>query len=212
MKITSIQQQKKNKKRYSIFLDGEYSFSVSGETLLKSALKDGMELTENDIKDISKEETNSLAFESALRLLDFAARSKKELIERLKRKKIPQEAIDSALARVESAGFINDDKFARDYARNQVLRGKGPIAIRFELKRKGIDAETITDIMDGIKESSEDTLESAVQAAERKLKTMKNQPPEVIARRLTGFLARRGFAPDTIRTILKDIKKDIIEE
>ncbi len=38
MKITSIKQQVKRADAYSIFLDGKYSFSLSGSELLKSGL------------------------------------------------------------------------------------------------------------------------------------------------------------------------------
>lgn len=212
MKITSILRQKKNPNRYSVFIDYKYSFGISDETLLKSGLKDGMELSQADIDRISGDEQNSKAFESALNLLEYRSRSKKELRDKLARKKLSPDVIDKALERVERIGYLNDGQFAREFAQGLIAKGKGPILIRTELIRKGIDRETIDDIMSGIKETSESLIENAKALVEKKLKQLKGKEPDVIARRLTGFLARRGFSPDSIRTILKGAKKDIISE
>ncbi|MFH1368133.1 MAG: RecX family transcriptional regulator [Elusimicrobiota bacterium] len=209
MKITSIQKQKRNQKHYSVFVDYKYSFSVSEETLLKSGIKDGDNLEQADIDRIAGEEQNSKAFESALHLLEYSSRSKKELKDRLLRKKLPPEAVDGALARIERIGYINDDKFAREFAQSLIVKGKGPALIRAELGRKGIPQETISEVMKGMPESSDVVLEHARAIAEKKLKAMKDKPPEVIAHRLTGFLARRGFSPDTVREILKSLKKGL---
>ena len=45
MKITKIEQQKKNKSRMSVFIDGEFSFGTDNFTLLSLHLKEGEEIT-----------------------------------------------------------------------------------------------------------------------------------------------------------------------
>ena len=50
MKITDIDVQKKNKNRLSVFVDGEYSFSLEQIDALMLSLKIGMEITDADIR------------------------------------------------------------------------------------------------------------------------------------------------------------------
>jgi regulatory protein len=152
------------------------------------------------------------AYEAALTFLDFSARSRKELEERLARKKFPAASVEYAVKKLEELGLVNDEKYARETAELLRQRGKGPELIRMELKRKGIHQETVSEIMSGMKESSEDTLGPVRALAAKKLKQMSKLPPEAAARRLTGFLARRGYSPDTVRQILKEIKRNISEE
>ena len=150
------------------------------------------------------------AYEAALTLLDFSARSRKELEERLSRKKFSAESVEYAVSKLEEAGLVNDEKLARETAEMLKQRGKGPELIRAELRKKGIAAETINELISAIKENSEETLEPAVALAAKKLKQMNKLPPDVAARRLTGFLARRGFSPDTVRQILKRLRNDTL--
>jgi regulatory protein len=152
------------------------------------------------------------AYEAALTLLDYSARSRKELTDRLARKKFPPEAVENAVNRLAASGLVNDEKFAREYAELLRLRGKGPELIRIELRRKGIPQETVLEIVSGYKENSDEFIESAKAITAKKLKQMGKLPPETAARRITGFLARRGFSPDTVRQILKEVKKELIEE
>jgi regulatory protein len=148
------------------------------------------------------------AYEAALTLLDFSARSRKELEERLAIKKFSAEAIESAVGKLEQNGLVNDEKYARETAERLKLGGKGPELIRADLRKKGIASETINEIISGIKENTEETLEPAIALAAKKLKQMSRLQPDVAARRLTGFLARRGFSPDTVRAILKRLKSE----
>ena len=54
------------------------------------------------------------AYEAALTLLDFHARSRKELEERLARKKFSAEAVEYAIGKLEQNGLVNDEKYARN--------------------------------------------------------------------------------------------------
>ena len=52
-KITKIAVQEKDKTRCNVFLDGEYAFSLSAESVFKLHLKKGEELTEKQIKELT---------------------------------------------------------------------------------------------------------------------------------------------------------------
>ena len=54
-KVTKIQAQKR-KGRYNVFLDGQYAFPVAETTLIEFRLMNGVELTDDQIKEIKDRE------------------------------------------------------------------------------------------------------------------------------------------------------------
>lgn len=56
MKVTNIEVQKKNKERVSIFIDGNYGFSLHTELVYKYHIKVGMDLEPSFINEIAKVE------------------------------------------------------------------------------------------------------------------------------------------------------------
>src|SRR3989339_680700 len=116
MIITKIQQQKHRADAYSISVDGAYAFSLLDEGLVKSGLKEGQEITEEELNAIRGANEKPLAFDTCLRLLEFRPRSSRELQDRLKAKKFAPDAIEFALAKLQELGFLNDGKFARQWA------------------------------------------------------------------------------------------------
>src|SRR5271157_430779 len=111
MKITRIDRQKKNKKRFSVILDGRYGFSVSEDNLLLLGLREGLEIDDEKLEAIAAEEENRKALDSAFRLFAVRGRSEKELTSRLKQKKLSKLSIDAALGRMKELGYIDDSKF-----------------------------------------------------------------------------------------------------
>lgn len=84
-KITKIQPQKKEE-RFNIYVDGKFAFGLDAETVVKSGLKVGQEISEKEIeKLVFENETNKL-MEKALRFLSFRPRSESEVRQYLKKK------------------------------------------------------------------------------------------------------------------------------
>ena len=54
MKLTAIKQQVKNPDRVSIFVDGQYSFSLSLDELLSQKLKTNIEIDEPRLKQLKQ--------------------------------------------------------------------------------------------------------------------------------------------------------------
>jgi len=91
-------------------------------------------------------------------------------------------------------------------------KGKGPELIKVELKRKGISQEIISKTLFEGKESSENNNELLKTLARQKIRQLHGLPVETASRRLLGFLARRGFSLEVIKEVLKEIKKDLIQD
>jgi len=129
-------------------------------------------------------------------------RSEKELRDKLKAKQFDPKIIDQAIKKVEELGYLNDAEFARAFI--EMKKSKGKIAIRFELRRKGVDGEIIKSSLEKYYSTDEET-GSALSLAQKKLRTYKRLPPFKIKQKLSQYLAGRGFNWDIIKDVLRQI-------
>ena len=98
-------------------------------------------------------------------------------------------------------GTIDDARCAESLVHRWLRSGPiAPAELHRRLVDKGIPDVVAEDAIDAI--CDDDALTSAMQAAERKLKSLGRLEPEVAARRLFGHLARRGYDEDTARSVL----------
>ncbi|MCI0353322.1 MAG: hypothetical protein L0Z53_28210, partial [Acidobacteriales bacterium] len=75
--ITALEVQKKNKERVSVYLDGEYAFSLS---LVEAArLRKGQALAEDDIHALQGQDEIGKAVDRAARFLAYRPRSVQEV-------------------------------------------------------------------------------------------------------------------------------------
>ena len=134
----------------------------------------------------------------ALKLLSYRARSKKEMIERLTGKGFEGNRIDATLKLLEDAGLINDKTLASDllhYSAERKYLGKR--GIKTYLTKRGIENELIDKTLSAHTTEMEE--KTAIEFVERRLKTLRSYPENVIKQRLWGMLQRRGFSFDVIK-------------
>ena len=140
------------------------------------------------------------------------ARSRQELADRLRGKHVPDEVAARLLDRFEEVGLVDDAAFARAWVTDR-HRGKGlaPRALQQELRRKGVDEETLRAAVD---ELTSDDQESAARALVRRRLRSLHQVDRVTARRrLTGMLARKGYPSGLcFRIVEEELAADVSEE
>jgi len=83
--VTAIEPQKK-KERFNIFVDGKFAFGLDAETLVKSGLKVGQEISEKEIEKLVFENEVRKLMEKALHFLSFRPRSESEVSQYLRRR------------------------------------------------------------------------------------------------------------------------------
>lgn len=136
--------------------------------------------------------------ERALGLLAVRQRSRRELRSRLLRAGFEPEAIDDELTHLEAVGLIDDEAFARSVVEQAAgRRMQGRRAVAASLSAKGVDRGTIERALEEIDGPGEE--ERAFALARTRVSRLAGAPPEAAARRLTDFLARRGYAPGLAR-------------
>lgn len=195
MRITKIESQKRRPNRKSIYVDGKFAVGVDEEVLFSFNLKEGMEITTPLLEKLIHVEEKRKLKERAFNLLSYRARSKKELIDRLKQKETDPQLINEVINELSAVELINDFEFAQSWVSE---RGKlyGPFRLRNELIKKGIAKEIIDQVLDEFNE-----VEVANKLAAKWINRHKNLAPKVLERRLFGFLARRGISYDTIKSL-----------
>jgi regulatory protein len=149
------------------------------------------------------EKAATRARNAAYRLLTLRPRSRRELEEKLRAKEFSDPVVEEVVKHCARLGYIDDRKFALQWAAYRArCRGYGRRRIEQELKRKGIGRELISEALTE-SVSSEQELEAAQQAAERKLRSLRTDDPEARRRRLAGFLERKGFSFEIIHAVLR---------
>lgn len=154
------------------------------------------------------EQTGPRAWDVALRLLGVRARSRAEIRERLVRREFDEATIDDVLVRLTDAGLIDDDDFAQQWvASRSRYSGLGRLALRRELRTKGVAADTIESALAEIEPADERAQASALAAkklASSSLDLTDRADRATAYRRLAGLLGRRGFPPELISSVVTE--------
>jgi len=201
--ITSIEPQMRRKQRRSIFVDDEFFCSVDQEVIVKLRLKPGQTVDTASLRQIVEQEEEVRVREQCLRWLEVRARSRQELATRLARQGVEANLVDRVLDRLQASGLIDDEAFARMYIQTRLRNGGyGQQRLKTELSRRGVKHELIErliaqEILD------EDVACEAV--AVRRSRIYQGLPRSTARRRLTAFLGRRGFLPETIYRALNKV-------
>lgn len=193
--VSAIEPQKHNKNRYSVFLDGEYAFSLDDETLVKSKLKVGSCLSEDDVRYLTEEAEYASCKEAGMKLLSRKRYTCRELSEKLSEKGFS--VSDEVCERFAELGLLNDEEYARAFVHDAaVVSGKGERIIKSELKRKGVADSIINSLMEEFDNS--DALSKLV---EKKFRG--KAPDRKTAASVFAACLRKGFCADEIKSAIK---------
>jgi len=144
------------------------------------------------------------AYNYALNLLSARPYSTQALHRKLIQKEYPAADADDAIRRLVDNGLLNDAKYAEQYARSKMLStGASKRRLAQDLYRKGIKGDIAGAAIDNVIADEEiDTSAVVEQVARKKLAQLGDLEPLVLRRRLFGFLARRGYDLDEIKTVV----------
>ncbi|PMR76276.1 regulatory protein RecX [Billgrantia endophytica] len=139
--------------------------------------------------------------EDAIRLLARREYSRAELAERLAAKGHAGPAIGECLDALVEQGLQSDTRFAETFLRSRIARGQGPLKIRGELARRGIDRDRIAAAFaEAERQGEADWLALAAVTLARRFAGPGDTPRERARRE--RFLASRGFDFEQLRHAL----------
>ena len=194
------------KSRYRIVLDEELTFVLYKGEMNRLHIRRGEEIMEDTYLRIFHEILPKRAKLRCMNLLQSKDYTHRQLEDKLKQGDYPKEIIDEAIAYVESYGYVDDDKYVRNFIEYNSDK-KSRIRIENDLMRKGIRRELIGKIFDELHESGMEIDEiTMIQNLLIKKNYNSQSATDEERRRMYAFLSRKGFRSDVIgRALLLDI-------
>lgn len=199
MKITALKQQVKNPERVSIFVDDKYSFSLSLSEVVKYKIKNSDELSEAKVKKLKKLSEDGKLTARALEWVLNRPHSTREFKDYMFRKKADPALTEKLIADFSDKKYLNDETYGQWLIELRARSGKSNRAIRTELLAKGVDRETVGQLLE---EQAPDEAERLRLVIKKKqsLSRYKNDPLK-----LKQYLASQGFNYDLINEELKSL-------
>lgn len=149
------------------------------------------------------QDPDALARRLVLDALSRSARTRGQLSELLERKGVPEEAGEAVLDRFAELGLVDDAAYAEAFTRSRhEHRGLGSRAIAFELRRRSVPDELVQEAVSMLDADQEQ--ETASRLARERQARMSTLPREVQARRLAGFLARKGYGGQVVGRAVRE--------
>ncbi len=143
------------------------------------------------------------SLEYALFLIKNRAQTRKQIEEKLTRKKYEPDDIAKTILQLEKANLINDETFAQNYVRDKIsIYRRGRWRIVQELRQKGVVKELIDKAIEDI--SEDDELEAARSLIKGRERQWADLEPQKKYLRSVGLLSRRGFSGKIIKQILSE--------
>ena len=137
------------------------------------------------------------ALEQAVSLLAQRARSDLEIEQKLRRAHYDHEVIQLVLYKLNKEKLLNDKDFSFQWVESR-KKNIGSARLSMELRRKGIEPETIQNVLSSF--SEEEELENAVSLARKKIRAAKDDTDsKKQVQTVTAFLVRRGFSWETAK-------------
>jgi len=146
---------------------------------------------------------NALA--TALRLLTLRDRSERELANRLSRKGFGEADIATTLERCRELGYLDDQRFARQRAKNLMASGRAVGSrLLVELRQQGIDDDLAREAADEA-DSEIDQKRLLDELLQKRFSGFcYSQADERQRRRVIHYFQRRGFPLSRILTTLQE--------
>lgn len=124
-------------------------------------------------------------------------RSTAEVRTRLRRAKFDDHTIQTVIEALHAQNLLDDTRFASLWVDSRTaFSPRSTRLLAQELRQKGVDRESIDEVI-GTMPTGDET-EAALAAGRKKLHTFSRLDEQEFRRKMAGFLARRGFAYETV--------------
>lgn len=174
--------------KVAVEVDGAPWRTLPVDAAVRAELRVGVELDRPRLRLVRRELRRAEALAWAVRALRRRDLSVRGLDRRLEQAGLRGEERRAALATLERAGLLDDERFALARAESLAERGYGDQAIRWLLEREGVGPDLAGRAVDALPVERE----RAAALADRRGR----------GRATASFLARRGFAEDSVETAL----------
>ena len=193
--ITSIEPQKKDKERCSIFVDGRFYCGIKLEVAIKYHLKAGMHVDKSKLDEIQLETEKSQAIDKAMTHLSATMKTKKQMHDFLVKKGYTEAVIDYVFERLEYYKLLDDEAYCRAYVNS--VSGKGKRALEADLYKRGAEKSAIELVLSEIEENTDEAAAVLEKYMRGKAATKENLHKGL------KYLLSKGFGYDTAKEALE---------
>ena len=205
MKITAIENQKKNKNRMSVFLDGAFAFGIDAFSLYALQLSVGDEIGAARLAEIKRTVLFEDAKAKAANLLSSRSYTVRDMKRKLAEYTGDEETVEKTVAFLKEYHLLDDHDYARRYAADCLhLKKLGKRMIRVKLLEKGISASLADAVLTEMEteNTEKENLESLL------IKKLKGDVSLKNIMKTKRYLASRGYSFDEIDAAFKNIKAE----
>lgn len=188
--------------RSRVSVDGQYWAELETAVADRFGIERGAVLTDAELDEARLQGERTLAMDRALQFLGYRARSRAEVLRRLRKAGFGERTVAAVVGRLEELGYLDDGAFARAFVEGRASK-YGPKRLMRDLRQGGVDPEVSQRVIDERFDRETET-EAAFAAAQRRYNTEEGSDAQ--ARRVYGFLARRGFSADVCAEVASEFR------
>lgn len=208
--VSAIRIQKKNKTRFSVFIDDEFLIGISDAVLTRFNIYKGSIITHDLLQQLLEAEQMWAAREYMLRLLGRREHSPKELQTKAFKKGFTEEICSHIIDELEKKDYINPERFARKFASDKFEFNKwGPYKIKIELLKKGISEKLADRILKEHFTADEIKSQMVLLISKKKNRFSRETDKNKRSKKMFDFLLRKGFNSSEILAHLEECNRII---
>lgn len=203
-KITHMEFKRRRPERFLVFWDNGEHHIFSPDSVVKYGFAPEREFSEENYREILKEDGIRRAKDQLLKYLGIRPHSWRELFLKTLRKGYSPDVIEAALKDLQSVDLVNDEKFTRQFIQNELLlRPCGKNLLKEKLLNKGVSPDIFQPILDEIYEEQpqEEMIKDITQKFLNRNRHLKGQKR---IEKLIRHLQSKGFGWDLINWVLYD--------
>ena len=202
MNITRIEKQKKNRKRWNIYVDDDFFCGLYEDTILKYGLRRNDDISETMLNEIKDFDEYIYGKKISYDYLSYRIRTVSEIRQKLKSRKISGKTIDKILLHLNELGLTNDEEFAKQLIKEKISRKPiGKKLLKQKLFEKGVPKAVGEDVLEKIFKDV-DEKELAIENFKKYFPKIKGRDKKEQKKMTFDYLARKGFDYDVINEVI----------
>lgn len=190
-----------NNGQYKIYLSDGTILKINSDVIINNNLLYKKEIDNTLLNKILKENDNANIYNKCVKYISVRLRSKKEIIDYLKKLNIDNTA--DIIDKLTKNNLINDEVFTKAFIKDKInFTSYGPYRIRQELNKYNIDNEIIDKYIKDIDE--EILIDKVDKQINKMIKSNRKYSGNILKSKIYNNLYNNGFDKDMIINILNN--------
>lgn len=190
-----------NNGQYKIYLSDGTILKINSDVIINNNLLYKKEIDNTLLNKILKENDNANIYNKCVKYISVRLRSKKEIIDYLKKSNIDNTA--DIIDKLTKNNLINDEVFTKAFIKDKInFTSYGPYRIRQELNKYNIDNEIIDKYINDIDE--EILVDKVDKQINKMIKSNRKYSGNILKSKIYNNLYNNGFDKDMIINVLNN--------